>query len=298
MSWNRSSSSEANSNRKNANAYASPSRRHSLPVWLRYSIAGVVVIVGSLTILKMLANEEDEPADRPQQNHSLISAVAPKIAVKQTKQESIEKESRIKYWESPTTNGLTEAQIRKWFAVRRPKPHFTNDTARTAERPRYAIFDHYSENEIALYLTLDPRSSLIGTPRYDKKFTDDFLKSCEVPIIVNDEDDEYTRDLKRQMIATKIDLRGRMSQGEDLGQILLETRKEIQRLGQVRRELESEVRMKAKSGEVTSEEELDDYVRAANLMLESKGAAPIKLGPVIRRALVRRATLQQTYKNH
>jgi len=180
------------------------------------------------------------------------------------------------YWEldESHTNGFSEAQMRKWRNVRRPrmKPF-------TRERPkaRYEIFDHRSENMIACLLAAKPGTGFIGTPNY-KDIDADFLKSCERPIIVTEDDDEYSADLKRQMVEVKIGIKERMDAGESLADILQTTREEMRKLASYRQGLAEEIRKIEKSGE--SAEAVKDFVDAANRLLAEKGIAPISPGPI------------------
>lgn len=159
---------------------------------------------------------------------------------------------------------------------------------REKPRPKYAIFAHESENKIAALLTIEPGTQLFGTQIYNQKFVDDFLKSCEEPILVADEDDDFTRQLKQDMIETKIELRNRMNDGEDLREIMSDTRKELQRLGMVKREVERMMRDEVKNN-ANDEHDIEDYINAANMMLEAKGIAPIKITPILRHSLMRTA---------
>lgn len=183
------------------------------------------------------------------------------------------------YWEvdESETNGFTEVMQRKWEQVRRPRRKPVH-----VERKKqpYEIFSHKSENQIAMYLAMKPGTGLIGTPMFGKRFVEDFMKSCAEPIVIDQKDDEYTRELKQQMIDTKIDLRNRMNAGEDLGQIMMDTHKELQKLNAAKREMENLLR--SQIGEVNTEQEADDLITAANKMLEEKGISPIGKSPVIR----------------
>ena len=160
--------------------------------------------------------------------------------------------------------------------------------SRRRERPRpaYAIFKHESENKIAALITMEPGRPVFGTQIYNEKFVDDFMKSCESPIVIEDSDDEYARRLKQDMIETKIELRERMREGENICDIMSDTRKELQRLGMVKKNIErmmvDELKTSAKDAY-----DVDDLVDAANALLEAQGIAPLKLNPVLKRSIMR-----------
>ena len=176
----------------------------------------------------------------------------------------------------------------KWNIHHRPPAAYTNNTSQTEPRPAYAIFDTRSDNSIAALLTVPPGTAAVGDPEYELWFTRDFLKSLETPIIVTKDDTPEEAQLKRDMIATKIDLKARYDAGEDIALIMKESREELQRLSVYRTEIESAFReMTSKPG--ITEQDVDDFVESANIMLEAKGIAPMTLGPIAKRRLLRRA---------
>lgn len=169
----------------------------------------------------------------------------------------------------------------------------TTNFAGSAEKPKYAIFHHHVENEIASLLTMRPGEGIVGTPRYSPKLKEEFLKSLENPIIVYDEDSEEDKALKNAMIETKAQLKERLDNGEDLAQILLDTRREYQELARYRMTIEAEL-VKFKRQENVTEQDLDDFINAANATLAKKGIAPMKLGAITRQKLKMRDAKPQS----
>lgn len=248
-------------------------------VHLRGLLAGAIVVLGAAVAAWWLwpSNEsggETPPPQTARQIKEVTPAAAPTNVVAQAK-------PKIPYWEQESTNGFTEAMQRKWRNVRRPrkepiKPH--------VKKAKYAIFEFRSENLIASVLAAKPGASMIGRPNY-RGINEDFLKSCTVPIIVTADDDEYTRDLKKAMNATKIELKERVEAGEDLGKIIEDSREELRHLAQTKRMIEKEVRTYLKSD--VSPEDLDLYIQSANKLLEKKGLAPLRLGPIAKYKLMK-----------
>ena len=195
------------------------------------------------------------------------------------------------YWEQPTTNGLNEAQLRKWRNMHLPAPSFTNTAMHARPPSEYEIFGTRAENEIAMFMTMVPGEGLVGSPDYGESFRDEFLKSCETPIIIDEDDTEYEKQLKREMEELKIDLRQRMRNGEDICEIMAETREEMMRLGVVRQQIESEMRDMLEGAETL--EDFDDCVEAANKLLESQGIAPLRMNPIIRRNMMRKLGISE-----
>lgn len=262
------------------------------------SIAGkillVVVILASVGggLWWWFSQDEQQPTSDPEipKKSGLAKEVTPSAAPT-NKVVEVEKPKvkKLNKWEYPVerTNELSAAELRKWKVMHRPPPGYTNDTSRTEPPPKYAIFKHHSENEIASLLTMTPGETLVGTPHYTKKLTEDFLKSLETPIVVTDKDSPEDAELKRAMIQTKIELKERMDAGEDLGQILLDTRSQYQDLARYKMTLESEFSALRKNPDVTMQD-IDDFMTAANQLLEQKGIAPIKLSPISKRMLMRK----------
>ena len=145
-------------------------------------------------------------------------------------------------------------------------------------------FKYNSEEFIASLLEMEPGTPVIGEFKFSKRFLEDLRKSFDEKIEILDADDARTRELKEAVSATKEDLRKRMEAGEDVCQILKESRKQLQELAAYKMDLMAELRNIRKSGEWTAEE-YSKFVSAANKMLEGRGATPIKLPRVIVRQL-------------
>lgn len=140
------------------------------------------------------------------------------------------------------------------------------------------IFTNSADQKIAGLLLLEPGEMLIGDARtlFGKGFTRAFLKSLESPIIATAEDDETVAELKRAVRDTKIELKARYDAGEDIGALMLKEREQLQTLGLYREELKNEIRKLARDKEI-SEADMEDFVKAANMMLEERGGKPLEM---------------------
>ena len=234
-------------------------------------------------------SQKDSPL--PSERHrtrNIIKEVKPNIPLKaETKDERLarRKKEYLKYLDKPTPEGLTRQQRYHWEAMHMAPVCYTNTTALEMKAPEYAIFNYDSENCIAMYLTLEPGTGLVGTPRFDKRFVDDFLKSCNEPILNSAGDTPEQIELRNEMKKAKIELMNRVKEGENLSDIMLETHREFQRLGLIKQEIEQLSREELKSAQTV--EEADDIIKAANLMLEEKGIAPIRMSPLVKRAILK-----------
>ena len=254
-------------------------------------LGGVAILGLGIWLLTWTPKTEVEDDDSVNKKSAPITAVQPSAAPKPATMptNALPAKKKTRKWEYPEsrTNELSAAELRKWKVMHRPPPGYTNDTSRTEPQPKYAIFKHNSENEIASLLTMTPGETLVGTPHYTKKLTEDFLKSLETPIVVSEEDSPEDAELKRAMIETKIELKQRLDAGEDLGQILLDTRSQYQDLARYKMTLEQEFSALRKNPDI-SMQDIEDFMTAANQLLEQKGIAPLKLSPISRRMLMRK----------
>lgn len=197
-----------------------------------------------------------------------------------------------RFWEvdASETNGFTEVQMKKWQKARRPPPSYTNTTSLTEKPPSYAIFQTRCENEIACFLTMTPGETLVGTPHYTPKQKEEFIKALDAPMIFNKEDTVEQQELRRLVEETKIALKRRIAEGEDIGEIFISTREEFQDLARYKNNMANTLSELRKDPDTTIEE-IDALIKAANAELEGKGIAPLKLGVITRRML------QQYHKN-
>jgi hypothetical protein len=89
------------------------------------------------------------------------------------------------------------------------------------------------------------------------------------------------------MIEVKKELMNRISNGEDICQIMTTTREEAMRLGLIRQQINDETRLML--NEVKTEEDLNHVIDEANKLLEKEGIAPIELTPMIKYNILRKA---------
>ena len=148
-----------------------------------------------------------------------------------------------------------------------------------ADRPfEERVFENSADQKIAGLLLLKPGEMLVGDPSslFGRGFARAFLKSIESPIIISKEDDEATAELKRAVIASKIEIKARHDAGEDIGELMAREYKELQTLGLYREELKDQIAKLARD-KTLREEDMEDFVKAANMMLEARGGSPLQM---------------------
>ena len=74
----------------------------------------------------------------------------------------------------------------------------------------------------------------VGEMRYGPNFVKKFLRSCETPIVITKNDTPEIAELKKAVIDAKIELKARYDAGEDISEIMNQTRRDLVELGNVR----------------------------------------------------------------
>ena len=142
-------------------------------------------------------------------------------------------------------------------------------------------FKHPVEREIATLLTVEPGMMLFGSPKYSA-FKRDFVESLLEPIEITEDDSERDRMIKEEVIAAKKELAERVKEGEDVVQILKDTREELQRLAQYKRQIQALINEQVRNAE-NSDADVEDVFAAANKMLENEGIAPMSSNHIMKR---------------
>ena len=160
-------------------------------------------------------------------------------------------------------------------------------TNSAASRPQaaYRIFKTDTDNEIACYLSVKPGEGPFGPRRYTGRFKEQFLESLKTPIEITDDDTPEQAQLKRDVLAAREELKAALDRGEDIEQIMLDTREELQDLTHYRAEVQG-LFNEARLNTCETEQDVEDLFDACNKLLAEKGIAPIKFGPITRRRLL------------
>lgn len=252
-------------------------------VYLKAGIAAAFVVIGGLAVLLLLSRSDNQPVEESKGTQGKIKSVKPASAPTNAVAKA---EPKIPYWKGDSTNGLSKMQMMKWRFHHRPPARWTNNTSRTQGPAPYEIFKYNSENEIAALISVEPGMGIVGNGNYGERFRQDFLQPLKEPIIPLHDDLPEHAELKRRVNEVKIELKGRMDAGEDLGDILTQARNDLRKMAETKKMIEKDLRELNKKGDMTVED-LDTYVEAANKLLESKGVAPLKLSPLMRKLMER-----------
>jgi len=259
--------------------------KKSSPSALRGLIAGAVVVAIAAVAYFVLTGDNSEPKAKVEKKASAIKEVtpapAPKPKVAPAKPAVDPKARPTKVGEC--VNGyvlLPSGRLHRRLGV------ITNNMNSAQSKMPYEVFDFHCENEIACMLTLPPGENLVGTPVYNGRFKKEFLESLKQPIIIEETDSDYVKDIKKQVRETKIEMKAALDRGEDIEQMMLDARKEAQQLAMYKMQLENEVDSVINNG-AESEKDVEDCIKAMNSMLEAKGIAPVDVGLITKRKLRR-----------
>ncbi len=268
MAWNR--------NNQSAKRTASSSRRGGRSVLLAASASLAVLCGIALWWAAGRGKAHDSDDTRPSRARP-IAEVRP--AIKPASKPTREAESP-----RPRSNVPPEQQVMHTnlygYVVNRPHTAIViTNKVDDEDRPfEERIFTNSADQKIAGLLLLKPGEMLVGDPSslFGRGFTRAFLKSLESPIIVSKDDDEETAALKRAVIDSKIEIKARLDAGEDIGELRAREYKELQSLGLYREELKDQIAKLARDKSLRKED-MDDFVKAANMMLEARGGSPLQM---------------------
>ena len=155
----------------------------------------------------------------------------------------------------------------------------TNTTSST--KAAYAIFKHPSENAIAGILSQKPGMNAIGTVRYGEAFKQNFIESLNEIIVINEDDSESIKNLKKAVIDAKQELKIAYHNGEDICKIMQEAREDLKSLARYKLQIQSQV-LEYTKDQNANEQDVADFIKAANQLLSEKGIAPLKDTPFLR----------------
>lgn len=245
-------------------------------VHLKGLIAGAIVVLGVGLAAWLLTNGEADSRPLQKKDRGLIKEIVPAVAPTNSvpkkpinPREDYDHERHYRDAHGILRSKKTNARIFDPYAHYRPAKDYRD---RSRE-----MFHHISEQSIHQLLSFRPgRGKFFGRMQYDSPaFLADFEESLKEPIIVKDTDTAYTKREKRAMIEAKIEILDRMRGGEKLGDILNAAKNEILRLNEYKKDIETQISDIMQKSELSTED-LDDYITAANKMLESKGIAPVR----------------------
>ena len=238
-------------------------------------LAGLIVVVLGVTVAWLLWPEgetrQDAASTRRGRIKEVKAAKGPKSAA--------EAQSSRPTPQSPVPSPQSQLPNPQSPTPKITGPVYTNKTKTV--RGRYAYSKNRAENELAILSCLPVGTPVIGSRDYDETFMADLQQALIEKTEILPDDPEDVKYYKESVIATKKQLREMLKNGEDIQQVLTDTRKQLQDLGVYKMQLEREIgkiqrEAEKEGGRELTDDEVKDFVKAANKMLESKGIEPFE----------------------
>lgn len=275
MGWNGS----WNGNITSCNSSRNAKKTSTLKRWFYKYL--VIVILPILTLSLFIFNDGD-PKDESHESKKIIKAKKGKkqpVIKEVVKLPTVTKKAVTNQLPTKIGEVVNGHVMLANGRIHKVRGEMTNSTIAT--KAKYAIFKHYSENAIAGILSQEPGMNAIGTIKYGKNFEKSFLESLSAPIIINDDDSEDTKNLKRAVADAKKELQDAYNRGEDICKIMQEAREDIKYLARYKMQIQAQV-MEYAHDENNSAEDVTDMIKAANELLSQKGIAPLNDTPFTR----------------
>ena len=242
------------------------------------AIAGlIVVLVAAVAAWWLWPTDESAGETPPPRGREKIKEVEPQLSAKE--KEKLEHPGMVKvrgkwYPEYDKDGGKI------WitgYSVRYHTPTVrTNHFNSALISPERKIFDNRADQDIAILLNTDPGTTFIGGFTFSKNFEKEFLKSLESPIIVSHDDPPDVANLKRAVTETKIELKARYDNGENIAEILNDSLTELKKLSAYRDDLLRITKEQIRQDKPSAEETKAIY-EAANKMLADRGIKPLRM---------------------
>jgi len=253
-------------------------------------IAGlVVVLVGGLVVWLFSGGEKrptraTKETSAPTQIAEQRPAPAPKVdqeesAAPHEKTEAEIRAEKIAFYERAYGADMPPAiKAVVYYLKNPPKQEYK-------VRVPYDFMRHPCEQQVASLMSVEPGTYFVINPNYGKEFDDDFTKAFVDGTTVNADDSEEVRLIKENVSKTMQDLaRICREEGKKPSEVMTEYADSMYSLGQFQRNLEQELQKIYDAPEL-SDEEVKDFVAAANQMLEEKGIAPLPYPDLTERSI-------------
>ena len=285
MAWNGSSGNagvESGSGKKkfpDSSTGGSKGTKHGI-------LAGLIVVaLGGAAVWLMTGNGNDnDEAATNNKKPRMIAETTPHIVTNKAKvvEEVVEKPKKKRYVEMTDAEKLQH--IRDKYGNNIPENlkstvYFLEHPVKQSFKetpPSYKIFKHMSENDIASLLVVEPGDFFLQKPFYDENFDRDFKKSLEEKIEFSDDDTEEQRELKQAVIDTKKDFAERMKEGESPSDIMNAAVDQMYELGVYKEQLQGML-SEYHADEKYTDKDIEDFITAANEMLQKRGASPLQM---------------------
>ena len=242
-----------------------------------WACVGLFVAVGAFFVATRLGNGNDaerRPASPGNDKHiaEVLSKVAPATPVARPEPKKSARRTTAKGTPIPDNVQPDERGVLRYPGGLRWVD--TNDLHIVKHPRKKQLFKHHSENSIATILTLEPEKMapfLVGRrPKFGQRFVDDFKASLYDEPEYPEDDTPEERAVRNEVLAVKKEMADALKRGEDIAKMMNDAQDELDRLVTYRDSLMKQLKDIRNDGKY-SDNDVSDFVAAANQMLKSQG---------------------------
>lgn len=281
--------------RKKAKVFSAKKATHKTAVFL--ILAFLVVAISSAIYLvvraKRPSNTSDDTEPKVKQikpEHS--TPVVPKVGNKPQSNESSEVQLTKRERDLKQIRDLYGDNIPEnlkpvvYFLEHPPKQVFK-------VKSNLSYFRHPSERKIAGVAFAEPGSYFVVKPEFDEAFNKDFINALVDKIEINEDDSDEVKVGKSAMTELKKEIADICrKEGKTPSEVMNEHASSMFELGLYQRDLEKEIERIHTNPDYT-DADVEDFCKAANELLESKGLPPMPFPDLTRRSIhIQRAQRQ------
>lgn len=238
----------------------------------------VAVAVVAAVVLVLTSKPAPEPAKAPKAVPRAKPSAVPKAPLPETN--TVATTPKVEKLEPGTKRHVVWKRPDNWDSLTRAQKTRAQPVGRVI-RPKgmdeKKLFTQISDQKIHRLLRVKPGQLFLGTATYDGRFVKTFLESLKEPIEFADDDTPEEREMKQAVIDTRKELKEAYDRGEDIAELMRETERQMHEQAAYRLDLRRAIVEYKKSGEHT-DQDIKDYITAANSILNEHGMEPLKLG--------------------
>jgi len=266
MAWNRSQNIETGNKQRNT---------------LRLSSTAILVMIFALIGVGVLAwiicISRNDQTESPKKSRAPISDFVGKENKTQSSTifRTKRPENAVNHQEIVVNTAVVERKSAVVFAEAQKAPEHIRAS-------KYDVFDHFVEGELARMVCMPVGNMVIGSREFNEDFMHELSQALVDKIEISPDDSEETRYYKESVIALKKEIKAMLKNGDDVAAALTESRRELQKLGIYRAQLEKEINAFSAKGEEVTDDDVQDFVDAANIMLKEKGIEPFEFNRITR----------------
>ena len=281
--------------RKKLNAFSATRATRKIAIFL--ILAFLVVAISSAIYLavrgKQPSNSSDDAGPKIKQiNPESSTPVAPKVYNKPQSNESQEVQLTKRERDLKQIRDLYGDDIPEnlkpvvYFLEHPPKQVFK-------VKSNLSYFRHPSERKIAGVAFAEPGSYFVVKPEFDEAFNKDFINALVDKIEISEDDSDEVKAGKSAMTELKKEIADICrKEGKTPSEVMNEHASSMFELGRYQRDLEKEIERIQTNPDYT-DADVEDFCKAANELLGSKGLPPMPFPDLTRRIIhIQRAQRQ------